>query len=458
VSEAALKISTFNPNAIPYQREVIDLVRHEYDYSTGNLEILLSGGFGSGKSQLMAHLALTHALLYPKSQVCIARRAMPDLKKTIWREILDHIGDDLIEGRDFTLNKSEMSITLCNGSRIFAASWADKRYAKFRSLKISALFFEELTENDEEDMEAFKQLKSRLRRVPGITENLLVAASNPDSPSHWAYKYFIEPNMNGSKHANRFVFFSKTSDNPFLDPAYIAQLSRDLTPKEKERFIDSLWIDLVGETIYDGYNSEQQYLKTTAYDIRPELPVGLTWDFNIGDGKPMSCAVFQYDPVADEFSFFREVVLYSSRTADTLDELDALDLFDKSYNFEIYGDAAGKNRDTRSLRSDYEIIRKYLDNKNVAYTYHVPPSNPPVRTRHNTVNAYCLNAEGRRRLKVYQGCVTLDEGFRLTKLKKGGNYIEDDSKHYQHITTAVGYAIVAISKQRIRSPSGTRMR
>ena len=76
----------------------------------------------------------------------------------------------------------------------------------------------------------------------------------------------------------------------------------------------------------------------------------------------------------------------------------------------------------------------------------VPRSNPPVRTRHNIVNAYCQNDLGQHRLTVYAKCKTLDKGLRLTALKKGGSYIEDDSKPYQHITTALGYGVVYTSK------------
>jgi len=38
----------------------------------------------------------------------------------------------------------------------------------------------------------------------------------------------------------------------------------------------------------------------------------------------------------------------------------------------------------------------------------------------------------------------LAEGFSLTKLKDGAQYIEDDSKRYQHITTAAGYGICSV--------------
>lgn len=50
------------------------------------------------------------------------------------------------------------------------------------------------------------------------------------------------------------------------------------------------------------------------------------------------------------------------------------------------------------------------------------------------------------------------EGFRLTKLKEGADYIEDDANDYQHITTSVGYWVVYIhnSKQVKRSSVGAR--
>lgn len=181
----------FSPDVIPYQRAVCDLIR-DFDYSTGNLEILLSGSYGSAKSILMAHLTIRHCLENKKACVAICRRGLPDLKKTIWLEIIEHLGDDFIEGVHYKYNRSEMKITFANGSKIIACTWADRRYTKFRSLKLSMIVFEEIVENDAQDEEAFKQLKARLRRLPNITQNLLIAATNPEAPGHWVYKHFIE--------------------------------------------------------------------------------------------------------------------------------------------------------------------------------------------------------------------------------------------------------------------------
>lgn len=254
-------------------------------------------------------------------------------------------------------------------------------------------------------------------------------------------------------YSNRFVFYSKTDDNPFIDRSYVEQLRHDMSPKEAMRYLDGLWIELKGEVIYYEYDSPKQYLKDTVYKVDETLPVGLTFDFNIAVGKPISACLFQYKD--DAFHVFAESVIHGGRTAEVLDDLDSRGLFDSKILYEIYGDAAGKHKDTRSSRSDYDIIMQELKNRGYKYTYCIPPSNPPIRTRHNKVNAYCKNANGDVRLFIYKGCEVSDEGFRLTKLKDKGAYIEDDSKHYQHITTAVGYAIVFIDTKKNRQKQGT---
>lgn len=441
--------SQFSPDIIPYQRKVCDLI-DEFDYSKNNLEILLSGSFGSAKSILMAHLAVRHCVENPEACVAICRRGLPDLKKTIWLEILSHMAEDFQEDVDYVMNRSEMYLQFENGSKIICCTWADKRYMKFRSLKLSMIVIEEIVENDDQDHEAFKQLKARLRRIPHVRENLIIAATNPDAPGHWVYKHFIE----GSKtFPNRFVFYSRTEDNPFLDQIYIQEMRRDMSPREARRYLDGEWIELSTEVVYYEYATAQQFLQRDyAFDPRHEIIV--SWDFNIGENKPMSAVVGQY--IGGQFHFFDEVIISGGRTADTIDELDGRGLLRQDLRYVICGDASGKHRDTRSSKSDYDIIIKEFQNRGLQYEYYVPLSNPPIRTRHNKVNAYCKNANGETRLWLYQKCKKLDEGLRLVKLKQGANYIEDDSKDYQHCTTALGYAICAYAIREERKPQGTR--
>lgn len=448
--ESGTTLTTFDPRAVPYQARVVELVRRDWDYSRGNLEILLSGSYGSAKSILMAHLAVTHCLFNPRARVILARKALPDLKDTIYKEILEHLDcDGLTEGKDYRTNSTTAAVTFSNGSEIMSRSWADKKYKKGRSLKASMIVFEELTENNEEDKEAFMTLKARLRRLPHVKENVLIAATNPDSPSHWVYRYFFD-----EKQDTKHVFKSVTTDNPFLDPVYIDQLKRDLDPRSIQRYIYGEWVELHKDQVY--YNYEQ------ARNFRPEkyilgrTTLRLCHDFNIGHGKPMS-AVACYKH-GDTYHAAQSFHVEGARTTDIMDEIAASGVLDDAHEVIVYGDATGKSRDTRSIKSDYDIINHFLSNyrtkdgRSLRFEIRVPQANPPIRRRHNLVNAYFQNERGETRLYVYDKW--LDEGFRLTQFKKGADLVEDDSLPQQHATTAIGY-MIDYETNRVRKPSTT---
>ena len=130
-----------------------------------------------------------------------------------------------------------------------------------------------------------------------------------------------------------------------------------------------------------------------------------------------------------------------------LDELQSQGYFDLGMRIRIFGDATGAARSTQSLHSNYDIIKNYLANyvdklgRRLNFEMKVPRSNPPIRSRHNIVNSYLKNGNNQARLFVYKYAQKLDEGLRLTKLKKGADYQEDDANDYQHVTTALGYWI-----------------
>jgi hypothetical protein len=326
-------------------------------------------------------------------------------------------------------------IKFSNGSEIISRSWSDKRYKKGRSLKISFLVFEELTENTEEDKEAFMTLKARLRRIPNIKENVLIAATNPDSQSHWVYRYFFDETK-----PTRFVFKSITTDNPFLDPVYIKQLKDDLDPISAQRYIYGEWVDLNKDRVYYAYNRENNFKKDFNLPVRELI---ITHDFNIGHNKPMSAAVGI--KVGDAYHFFKSFHVNGARTADIMEEIASSGVLDICRKIIVYGDASGKNKDTRSIKSDYDIIRTFLanyrtkDNLPLSFELRVPLANPPIRRRHNIVNSYFMNENKRVRLFIYDEW--LHDGFMQTNFKKGADLVEDDSLPQQHVTTAIGYVI-----------------
>ena len=174
----------------------------------------------------------------------------------------------------------------------------------------------------------------------------------------------------------------------------------------------------------------------------------------------MSCVFFQY--INDTFHFFDEVIIEGARTLNTLEDAANRGLLEHNTEYICHGDASGKHKDTRSNLSDYEIIDQFCERfvnkegKHLRYKREVPVANPELRKRHNITNAYMMNNLGEIRLFVYSKCKVLREGFRLTKLKEGAQYIEDDSKYYQHCTTAAGYAVHWLNLITNRKPTESR--
>lgn len=367
---------------------------------------------------------------------------MPDLKDTILAKVLAHMEGDLVEGQHFEHNQTKGKIEFFTGSEIVSRSWGDGNFKKVRSLDLSAALIEEASENDDEDQEAITELRMRVGRLPHVPENWVGFMTNPDSPDHWLHKYFIE-----SQQPTRHVYYSVTTDNPFLPKAYVEQLKRDLDSQMAQRMIYGKWVRINEEVVYYAYDPEKNFVKEK-YSIKPDLPIHINFDFNIGAGKPMSACLHQVEQPKDtpQFHFFQEHVVEGARTENILDEIAGSGIFDINTLFCVHMDATGKNRDTRSIRSDYDIIEKYLANYRgkhgpVRFKMEVPAKNPPIRTRHNLVNGAMMNAAGEINLFVYGPCKKLNEGCLKTKLLKGADYSEDDSKDYQHVTTAAGYGV-----------------
>jgi PBSX family phage terminase large subunit len=442
----------FDPCIIPFQKKVMLDIRQNLNFNLGTHELLWSGSIGSAKSLLAAHVIVMHCLNYRGAKVLIGRRSLPDLKDTLFQKIIEHLEHErMIEGTDYTINYTSAYIEFSNGSMIIGKSWADKKYRKFRSLELSMAVIEEAVENEGDDYKAIIEIRQRVGRQPHIKQNMIIYCTNPAGPSHELYKYFFD-----QESPTRHVYFSLTEQNPFLPKTYIEQLKRDLPPKEAERMLYGKWVEVDRERIYYAYNQEINF-KKSAYVIARNLPVSIAFDFNIGLGKPMSAALSQYDLSKDTFHFFDEVVIHGSRTEDQLDEMAARGYFELDNKIEIHGDATGGARSTNSKWSNYELIDQFLANyksksgRKLNYTLMIPKSNPPVRERHNIVNSYCLNTLKEVRLFVYEKCKILNEGMRLTALKKGADYIEDDSKEYQHVTTAIGYRVAYTSKNKVIS-------
>lgn len=449
-----MDITRSTPNLLEFtplssQLEVIRHLRHGADYSKGTHEVLLSGSIGSSKSLVAAHMVVTHCLLYPKSRVGIGRLALPQLKATLCNKIREHLFETGIEYKYF---ESSGNFEFANGSEIKAISWADNNLVKLGSMEFSAFAIEELTET--KNTKAYDVILQRTNRLPHVKEPWVLSCTNPDSPSSPWYKKLITSDSPQVK-----VFYSNTFDNPYLPPSYIENLKGRLDERMAQRMLYGKWLEIYTEVVYFSYTSEN-FVKSE-YKVDTKYPIRLSWDFNIGQGKPLSLVLMQYITEKDQWHIFDEVIVDGQRTLDSLEEAAARGLLDFPTRYIIHGDASGKNNDTRSFGSDYTIIEKFLDNyqnnrgQKIIYTKDIPSKNPPIRERHNAMNSYIKNANGQKKLFVYKKAPTCDEGLRLTKLKSRGQFLEDDKDRYQHCTTAIGYAVMVEHRRRMYNSTNT---
>lgn len=436
LSELSLNSSTpnikqFKP--LPMQWDVIKYIR-EADYKAGTYEILLSGSVGSSKSLTAAHIGVTHCLMYPNANVLIGRLALPQLKATLCQKIRQHCHNI---GLDIRYNQSTGNFSFPNGSIMTSVSWADKNYDKLGSFEASIAIIEELVENKERDF--YDKILQRVGRLPHINEKFVLSVCNPGSPSHWAYKHLIESKSDRVK-----VFYSNTYENPYLPISYINGLLERLDAKQVQRMIYGKWVEINSEVIYYEYEKSKNFIEKE-YTILSQYPIRLMYDFNIGQGKPLSLVLAQYHEHDDTWHIFDEIIIEGQRTVQSLEEMESRGYFKKypTHKYIVHGDAAGRAKDTRGFQSDYDIIENFLANleQKIDFDIDVPKRNPSIRDRHNMVNGYLHNSLGKRKLFVYAKCEIVDEGFRLTALKDKGQYIEDDSKNYQHCICAIGYGI-----------------
>ena len=431
----------FSPEPIASQREAFDLLE-TWDYENdGVVEILLSGSVGSSKSIFVAWYIIWHCLTNRGARVAICRRALPSLRTTLYNELLELLVDDpqLKEGRDWKANATTLGIKFPKwGSEIISVSWADRKTEKVRSLKLSGVAIEEMSENDEKDKEIIiSNLFPRLGRVVNVPKSFAIGMTNPADPEHWMYEYYIE---GCEKFHNRHVIYSLTKDNPFLPKTYYATQKARYTKLEALRYLEGQWISIKGENLYSSYDMAYNYRKYK-YVLDQRAPIVLTWDFNIAANKPMSCAVLQF--VNREFHIYAESVIHSARTLNILEDLLDRGIITDSHHYIICGDSSGRNRDTRSLKDDYSLIKSFLEQHEISFEIRVPRANPPIRKRHNKMNLACEH----KKFFIYEDAPMAHKGMRLTKLKDGANYIEDDSVPWQHITTALGYSVVTLGKE-----------
>lgn len=370
------------------QREV-RTVRYNPKYEhylmgSGKRYNILYGGRGSGKSVAAAQRQVLRLINEHGANHCILgiRKIQASIHDSIFRELKNVIKQwNLL--KFFSINETRKSfVYLPNGNEFITTGIDDPE--KQKSKPITSGWIEEATELEFYD---FAEIDMGLRgHRPYPMEWTLTF--NPISEDHWLKGHFFD-----KKSDNVYTLHSTFEDNIFIGEeakqAYIEQYSHD--ENLARVCLRGEWGKVrTGGEFYPSFDRSKH---TGIVEFSPDLPLHISFDFN--RSPYMTLLIFQVykDEAMYEVRLIEEICLEppENMTENLCDMF--LNLYGERITMPvfIYGDAAGRQRDTRQNRNDYEIIefvlRRYISTSGVR----VPAKNPIIKKRREFMNKVFLN-------------------------------------------------------------------
>jgi hypothetical protein len=179
------------------QEEAISLL------SDNATHIMLFGGARSGKTYLFVKSVVTRAIKAPASRHGVFRFRTNHIKTTIWLDTLPKVMKNEFPDLAYTLNKTDLYMTLQTGSEVWFSGLDDKdRVEKVLGMEFVTLYFNESSQIP---------LSSRNMAMTRLAQKVDDKATgkemkprvyydcNPPTKGHWLYKLFfkkVDPETN----------------------------------------------------------------------------------------------------------------------------------------------------------------------------------------------------------------------------------------------------------------------
>ncbi len=196
--------------------------------------------------------------------------------------------------------------------------------------------------------------------------------------------------------------------------------------RSREDLAAEVDIDYAASVANRAAENWRESVHVREYVYNPDLPLELCCDFNI---DPMCWNVAQ--SYKGETFTFRCYTESTTLTQSVIQQVINDFIMHKCKEIHLYGDPAGRARDTRSLKSDWDIIRSELSRAGWRVYYHVS-SRYGVRDRVNAVNKRLCDweHEGRSWEFVTSECVALIDSIEQTELDSTGGIKKNGVEHH----------------------------
>lgn len=433
-----------------------------FDDDTPEANLLFTGGWGSGKTTTLCGKALKLSAINAPLPIIWLVPNWDHVKKTILPALtaLDPESQMpwFLRDDQYHYHQTDHILTWQGGGPIWFMT--AENFKGIAGPNVAALAVDEPGSIRHE---AWRNAVARVRH-PGARLRQKVASGTPEG-LNWLMEMFGD----ASRPEHYKVFRMRTQENTELlkhNPDFLDQVRENASEAEIQSYLDGQFVNLSGALAHPGFDEALHWTPTV--EIDSNLPLRLMFDFNV---DPMTLGVGQIasGPSGPELRIVDWVSEYGGATVESCC-LKFMDYWPDGWKAGavIYGDATGKARHVKSLKSNYDIIRDSLagwlwkddmGQHQTSLTFKVPTSNPPVTDRINSVNRLLKDAHGRTRLwirKTEPGrkCRTreLVRSFQRTTKKAGTDDIEKKSgETHTHAGEAVGY--LAHAEFPVRKPS-----
>jgi PBSX family phage terminase large subunit len=199
-----------------------------------------AGAVRSGKTIAAIIRWLDFVARGPEGDLMMVGKTERTLKRTTLDPITEIVGDD-----NCRVNWGMGEARLL-GRRVYLLGANDQRAEeKLRGVTLAGAYGDEVTTWF---ADFFGMLLSRL----SVQGAMGFFTTNPDTPSHWLKKDWLD-----RAHELSLKYFHFTiDDNPHLDPKYVAELKQEFVGIWYQRYILGLWVEAAGR-IYDAWEESK---------------------------------------------------------------------------------------------------------------------------------------------------------------------------------------------------------
>lgn len=438
---------------IDFSQEQSNALHYLSDQTTQR--VLYGGQAGGGKSFLISMWQISQRINYPETRGYIGRELLKNLKNSIAITLFDCLKQLNVP---YNYNDQKSHIDFPNGSRIvFLDLFEYPSDPDWESLGSTEYTDGAIEEGGNVSKRAADLLLTRTRykhHVYGLKPKQLITCNPADS---WIKHEIIVPYYE-QRLDQRTKYISatlKSNPNKEFAKLYMETLESMSDPYDRARLLNGDWFAMpkTGGEFYRSFKTE---LNTTTAVYDPSQPIHITFDFNV---VPYITANIWHVTGKNAVQIDEFCLSDPQNNTPALCKAIYYKYGNHNSGCFIYGDPAGRQRDTRSTKghNDYDIIFQEL--KPLKPINRVESSAPSVVMRGNFINNIFSGMMENVSIKIGKNCEKTINDYNFVKMDADGSKLKQrirdkngvSFEKYGHTSDANDYFICSIFKNEFES-------